>query len=265
MMDVNDIQIRHSGGASNSDQESSIGGISSSSPILSQTFTAATIAGVTIVEVGGMEEGNALLVLDNVYKAFSLVPPEGAKGPEVGYEGLGNRSYRLTGSSGINKGYMIIDVVEANLPTVYSTDQITIATTQEGLFPNIEMTEATLGITQYRCVYLVNTHGTDTVADIGVYLLSDTEGEDSIEYAIDTDAGVNGTAVTLVDETDPTNLLINLTFESELDHTDAQQLGSSLAAGDEIAVWIKRTVPEYVSTEVLNNSFVLGIKSYLGG
>jgi len=268
-MDTSDIVLTYSGGSSNGDQALSIGGVKSSVVPAVQQVAGVTMPGITVVEVAGMTVGDGQLILDPSNTSIALTPPDGGQGLRISYEGGGDRTYFLAGSSGTPNGYMLIDVIEASLPTVYSVNNFVISTPQNSIFPDVTKTQATNGIRQHRCIYLTNDNATIDLAKLSVYLLSTTEGDDLIEYAIDTDAGIGdgvttGVAVALVDETDPSSALSGLVFESELDPALGQELASILAPGESIPIWIKRTVPKFVSAEVADNTFTLGIHAYVG-
>jgi len=268
-MDIADVVLTYSGGAANGDQTLSIGGVKSSVVPASQQSTALTIPGITVLEIAGMQNGDGQLIVDPSNTSIALTPPNGSQGLRISYLGEGDRTYFLAGSSGTPNGYMLVDVVEASLPTTYSVDNIVISTPQNSLFSDVTKNQATNGIRQHRCIYLTNNHVVTDIAKLALYLLNTTEGDDLIEYAFDTDAGIGdgvttGVAVSLIDETDPSSALSGLTFESELDPLLAQELLSVLAPGESIPIWVKRTVPKFVSAEVINNMFTLGINTYVG-
>ncbi len=268
-MDIADVVLTYSGGSSNGDQALSIGGVKSSVVPATQQATGIAVSGVTVLEIAGMHNGDGQFIIDPSNSSIAITPPEGSQGVRIGYAGGGDRTYFLAGASGASTGYMLVDVVEASLPTVYSVNNFVISTPQNALFPDVTKTQATNGIRQHRCIYVTNANATIEIAKLALYLLSTTEGDDVIEYAVDTDAGVGdgvttGVAVTLIDETDPSSALSNLVFESELDPLLAQELIEVLAPGESVPIWIKRTVPKFVSAEVVDNAFTLGINAYVG-
>ena len=72
--------------------------------------------------------------------------------------------------------------------------------TLNGLWDNVTGDEAAAGETTYRCWYVQNTHGSLTLQTSIFSLLVDTaEGDTSMEFGLDP-AGVNGTAVTIANE-----------------------------------------------------------------
>lgn len=268
-MNITDLVMQYSGGAAVIDPSLSLGGVISASGPGTQVFTAlTTIPGVTLLEVGGMEEGLAEFTYDGAGLKIKLRPPNKASGPYTLLSGYGDHVAFLTGGSGGRDGYAAVSVVEANLLTNTVIEKSTITITRNTLFPDVTNAQAANGSTQYRCIFLKNTHATDSVVRIGVFLAYDTQGEDSITYAIDTVAGVGdgvttGLPVDIVTEDDPGNLLGVLTFNSTTDPLLAQEAIVTIPPGQSIPLWVKRVVPPMVSEAVLDNTFTLGLKIYV--
>lgn len=260
-MDITDLEFRYSGGSANSDQASSIGGVMSSEQPVSHSIAATTIAGVTITEVSGIVEGDATLYFYPSNDSIAMAVPNGGLGPAVRL--LTDGLYTLYGAEGPEAGYIVVSVVVSSLGGQVDVDNVAVTVTPESLFPDVTYNQATSGYTQYRCVYLTNTHGTHSLSNVGLYILSETEGEDTISVAFDTDAGVDGLATTLVDETDPTALLTSLSFTAVDNVENAVLLDLAIAAGSRIPIWVKRSIPAYTAEAVSANAFSIGLKAYM--
>jgi len=268
-MEHTDIVIRYSGGAANADPEASLGGvISTSDGPADQGFTAlSNITGVTIQEVSGMNDGDCLVTFGA--DVIQMRPPESYYGPAMDLQGLGDRNYVLLGSEGLSKGYMVISVVEASLPSTNEEDTVAITTTGNEIFDDVELAEAANGAIQYRCLYIKNTHATEDLVRVGVYIPRDTPGVDTLAVAIDTDAGVGdgvttGVAATVINEDDPSNLISGLSFTETSDVESAVEEALTITPGDSVPIWIRRTIPAGVSLDELDNAFSIGLKLYIG-
>lgn len=269
-MDITDTALLYSGGAGNADPLASLGGIVSATGPALQLFTAlASISGVTLLEVGGMEDGTLEFAYLGASKEVKIRPPNKDSGPYVAIGSLGDHNSVLTGGAGGGEGYAVIGVVEASLSGSNLADASTISLTNEVILPNVTAGQAATGATQYRCIFIKNNHATVGIVRVGVYLAYDTAGEDTISYAIDTDAGVGDGSTTGVPADigteDNGTPLLGLTFESETDPLLAQDFIGTIAPGQTIPIWIKRVVPQYVDESVIDNSFELGFKVYVDG
>ena len=106
------------------------------------------------------------------------------------------------------------------------------------LFDRVAALEAQAGDTEYRCVYIRNTHATLTWEDLRVFIQSQTSSVDtSVEIGHDP-AGINGTATTIASEGDvPTGVV----FGTPSTFGNAVVIGN-MVPGAQIAIWIKRIV-----------------------
>lgn len=101
-----------------------------------------------------------------------------------------------------------------------------------GLFDAVTADEATSGVVDYRCIYLMNTNATDTVDDIKLWIQSQTTSPDT-EIAIGLDpVGADGVAGS--DPEDPT-------YSAPSDVGSALDMGD-FVAGTFYAFWLRRTV-----------------------
>ncbi len=125
----------------------------------------------------------------------------------------------------------------AALGGAISSTQITDATVAN-LFDNVSSAETTAGDTEYRCLYVKNTHATLTLQSAKVYINTNTPSSDtSAEIGLGSSA-VNGTEQTVANEsTAPTSV----TFSTAAGSGNALSIGN-IPAGQHKAIWVKRIV-----------------------
>ncbi len=122
--------------------------------------------------------------------------------------------------------------------------------TLHDLFDQISGTENAASESEYRCVYVLNNHGTLTWEVVKAYLSAETAGGASVAIGLD-GAGVgNGTTtgvaqVVANEDTAPTSV----TFSSPTTDGTGLSLGN-IGAAQAYAIWIKRTT---ANTSALNN------------
>lgn len=107
-----------------------------------------------------------------------------------------------------------------------------------GLFDTTSAAEAAAGVVDYRCVYLHNNNGVDTMTNAVVFVSSNTPNANTtIDIGVGTSA-VNGTEQTIANEaTAPTGV----TFSAPTTAGAGLALGT-IPAGQHRAIWIRRTV-----------------------
>jgi hypothetical protein len=98
--------------------------------------------------------------------------------------------------------------------------------------------ESAAGDINYRCIYVVNAHGTLTLNNAKVWITSNTTSADTtIDIALGGE-GLNGTAETVANEaTAPAGE----TFSAAASEGAALSLGN-IPAGQQYPIWIRRTV-----------------------
>ena len=123
-----------------------------------------------------------------------------------------------------------------------------------GIFDDVTSGEAASGDTEYRCVYIKNTHGTLTALGTKIWIQTQTPSADtSVEIALGSSA-VNGTETAVANEnTAPSGP----TFSSAANEGAALTIGD-LAPGAHKAIWIKRIVG--AAAAAANDSFTLRVK-----
>lgn len=125
----------------------------------------------------------------------------------------------------------------ASLGGAISSTEVTDNTTHN-LFDQVSGTESLAGDTEYRGVYLKNTHGTLTLQNTKIYISSNTGSADTtIDIALDGGA-TNATMETLTDESTAPS---GETFTAPTTYAGGLSIGS-LAAGEKKGLFIRRTV-----------------------
>lgn len=146
----------------------------------------------------------------------------------------------------------------ASLGTWVSTTQLS-GTALNNLFDDISGAENAASTVDYRVIFIHNSHATQTITNVGVYISAEVAGGASIALAVDNIAAsaVNASTVqatTLATENStPTGVGA---FSSPTTQGTALSLGS-LAAGQVKGVVVRRTAAN--SAAVDNDGFTLGV------
>jgi hypothetical protein len=149
----------------------------------------------------------------------------------------------------------------ASIGGIMSSTEI-VDDTVANLFDNVTGGEAASGSVEYRCFYIVNTHGTDSLSGVKLWIESNTPSADTvIDIALDPagigDGASTGVAVTpspLDELTAPGGVSFELS-PLPVDESTAIEIGD-LDAGEAQAVWVRRTVSASASP-VSNDAVVL--------
>lgn len=151
---------------------------------------------------------------------------------------------RLSGGSSNSVG-------NSSLGGVKSSNAI--STAINGLFDAVSAGEATAGDVEYRCVYLHNANGTDTMTAARVWVSANTPlAGTTLDIGVGTSA-VNGTEQTIADEA---------TAPSGVSFSAPSTAGTGIALGDipagqHRAIWLRRTVTAG-SASSANDTWTLG-------
>lgn len=123
-----------------------------------------------------------------------------------------------------------------------------------GIFDNVGSAEAAAGDIEYRCVYVLNNHGSLTLQGAKVWIQANTPSADTtVEIGLGTSA-INGVEQTVADEqTAPTGV----SFSAPANEGAALSIGD-LGSGQHKAVWIKRTITAGASAA--SDGFTLRVK-----
>lgn len=234
------LELRLSGGASNTDPDASLGGIKSSQRITGKVVTGLShITGVVIDDAPGNSDGQGVLYYNQENGRLFWEPPYGTQG--LGVDVSTDGRYVITGDDGVT--HLLVTVDASSLPATTQSDTITIAQAVNALFDDISKAESFAGDTEYRCLYLHNAHPTDAFLGVKIYISQQpSSGEDLLAIGFDA-AGVGngsatGVAATVANEgTAPSGV----TFYAPESANNAIQTGE-LAAGASQALWQRRSI-----------------------
>jgi len=267
MASVANLRPIYSGGAANESPDASIGGIISSASgkdILSQTASAPTnVQYVTIDDAMANNEGDGTLAFTASTTSLSWTAP-GSGSPYSTDVSAGNGTYVL----GSPAGFLIVTVTNyASLLSGgdASDTDITIATRSNELFDNISALESLNGDVEYRCFYLKNTHGSDSLSDVRTWIRRQPTGQDEMDLSLDP-AGIGNGSTTGVaigpidDEEDSGDDLTGLTFTRPSSQSAGLVIGT-LAAGECAAIWLRRTVTSDTTLQELNDLCDIGFSA----
>jgi len=266
-LQISDMQIWVSGGATNDDPLDSLGGVMSTEDpgglVLSQAASAPTnVTGVTITNAYGNAIGLGTIKWDAVTFRLSWKPFGGVSfnGAEV----LADGTFVIGGSN----GYLICDVDFSALPGSTQQDvDIAITNRMHNTFDAVSALESMDGLIEYRCFYILNSSAADTAYDVRIWVKEQPVGMDELDLCLDPagkgDGATTGVAIgPLVDEEDSTNLLSALSFTRPTTQATGLLLGN-LSPGEAYAFWERRDVPVATNEQVSNDTSKIGI-SVLG-
>lgn len=260
MITMADLEVRLSGGAANTDPNAALGGIISSERVLSQSSTGITnVTGVVINYACGNTLGGGTLAFTFATKLLKWTPQGGTIGTGVDITASGR--YVIADSTGNQQ--LMVTVTAGSLPGTDQSDTITIANIANETFDDIAKAESLYGDTEYRCVYVKNTHASESALQVTFWIGSNTTGADDLHIGEDP-AGVGngsttGVATTIANEsTAPTGV----TFTQPVTQGTGIVLGD-LAFGECAALWIKRVVPASTTSGTAADLSSIGISAYL--
>ena len=252
MSDIDNIIILHTGGASNSDPDASLGGVVSSVAVATQTATGITnITGVVIASARGNAVGNGTLAYTSSGTTITWAQAGGGAGTAVN---IGtNGTYYVKDVDGI--ATLELTVTAASLPGTNQSDTIAVANVDDNFFDDIAGVEGFVGDTEYRVFALKNTAASAYL--VSLWLASQPGGDSTLQIGLYT-GGNNATAPTLADEnTAPAGGDVTFSAPS----TQATGLQVTLAAGDYRCFYIQRTIAAGEYAEVTNDVFGLGLSA----
>lgn len=106
------------------------------------------------------------------------------------------------------------------------------------LFDNVASDEAAAGDIEYRCIYVENTSGADTLLSAVAWISSNTPSTDTtLDIGLGTSA-MNGTEQTVTDES---TAPVSVTFSAPATKAAGLSIGD-MAPADDKAIWLRRTV-----------------------
>lgn len=248
MAAIKDMEMRLSGGASNTNPDAALGGAMSTvggGRILSNSATVVDLPGVVLVDAVQNQPGTGTLQFFKAASTMSWQGPNELQGVQINVSGSG--VFLLPGVDA-NAGYVIVNVTFGTLNTLLSdtTDSVTVARLANKLFDDVTKPEALAGDTEYRCFYVQNQHDVDTVSSVKVWIDTDPVGADSFALGLDP-AGINGTGTVVASESAaPTGVVFS-----------TPTVGAPLTIGDLTnddfqAIWVRRTVPAASAAQPLD-------------
>lgn len=149
--------------------------------------------------------------------------------------------FRLSTTSG-SAGDSTASTPAASLGKYASTSAITTAVLNN-LWDDVSGAEAAAGDTEYRCIFMLNNHGSLTLKTPNVFITSQTAGGGTIDIGLDP-AGVtakgsaSAQAATIANESAAP---AGVTFSSPTSGSPLA-LPANLGPGQVIGIWIRRTV-----------------------
>jgi hypothetical protein len=262
-MNPTDIQFRYSGGASNSDPLLSLGGVMSSASVPLQSIASpVNVLGVSVSQVVGVSGDITLFTTNGSttgYRRIGWFDPTTVQGYiEVNADG----EYIIYSSAGDpSRGYLVVNVTIASITTSYKEDVLALTDALETIFPDVTQAKAGAGAMDYRCIYIRNGNGSETISLLNLWVGKEYSGEQSIAFAVDTN-GVGGTAVTIADSEDTGDVVSGLTFVQPTTEATALQI-TNIGPGVAVPIWLRRTVQAQVKTAVASDSFGVSVAAYV--
>jgi hypothetical protein len=250
-----DVKIYLSGGAANSDPNLSLGGIVSSTEVLSQSVQApVNVSGVTITNAFSNLEGNGTLYYFNTSNSLAWQAP--GQGTYVTVAVTGDGTYTLGGST----GWLVVTVVNASLPGSDQIDTLAVTYQANKVYDDITKNESLSGDVEYRCLYVKNTNGVDPITDVKLFIRAQPTGPDELDIALDLagvgDGSTTGVADTVVDEGTAPSPALTFTRPSS---SGAGLVVGTLASNACHAFWIRRTIAADNDQVDLNDQSSIGI------
>jgi hypothetical protein len=247
---IDNITWRLSGGAANSDPSASLGGAKSSHRVLSQQASGlSAVTGVAIDYAHSNSIGNGTLAFTAAGTTLAWTCNGDSAGTPVAVSGDG--VYHL--KSGNGSGTLTVTVTASGLPGSNQSDAIAISRHPNLVFDDIGGLEGYNGDAEYRCLYLQNDGG-DTY-QLQVWISYQPAGDDTLEIGLDA-GGVNGVATTVANENAAP---AGVSFSSPA--TEGAALTVTLAAGDFVALWLRRSISPAQRPELAEDWFRVAISA----
>lgn len=119
------------------------------------------------------------------------------------------------------------------------------------LFDVVSSGEATSGESEYRCIYVKNSHGTQTLLNAYIWIETNTpSAESTIEIALGDTAVGTGSETAVADEDTAPSLTDSFASPAT---KGAGKLIGDIPAGEYKAIWIKRTITAGALTTSADN------------
>jgi hypothetical protein len=240
------LELRLSGGTGNSKPDASLGGAMSNQRIVCKSVTGIrNTSGIILDDAPGCPNGPGTLTYSAATRSFIWVPPLGLAG--IPTPVTGNGRLAVPGSA----GFVFLTVDTTALPTVDQSDTIMVSPMADSVFDGITQSESFHGHTAYRCVYVLNTHETDPLDSVSLYISAQPNGPDDLFVGLDpagTGSGSSsGVAAAIPSESIPPDPSVIFSQPNSIE--TALTLGP-LNAGQARAVWLQRVVPGQILTSL---------------
>lgn len=248
-----DLQFRLSGGSGNTDPSASLGGAMSSTAVGADTvaWSSGGISGVTLVSGHGNASGAGTVVFTASGSTLKWQPPSTTTSAERNISAAADGRYLL---DTFDHRAIVVDVVAASLPGSDGSAGVNVTAASGNVFDAVTSGESMAGDTNHRCVYLRNNSGTLTY-DLRLFVQRQPTAGDRLAIGLDP-AGVGGTATTIAaEETEPSGV----TFVQPETYADPGALSVTLAPGENIALWMRRTVPPVQATSAAEDLSRIGV------
>lgn len=237
--DVSAMGLFLSGGTSNTDPNAALGDRISSTRMSFQSFVepAGSVPGVTIKRIGNSSIGTGELQYERVGTDFLLRWVPSGSSATGGRLITGSGEFGILSADGVGTGFVVVGIDWDNVPTGVGQNEVIVQNILGNLFSEVTPAQAETGIVSYRCVYLKNLHLSVSMTNLKIATLKSGNTGSVVELGVDP-AGVGdgittGVATTPADETtDP-----GMSFGTE-------KALPTLAAGETVAIWMKRTIYE---------------------
>ena len=188
---LSNLVVLLSGGAANTSELKSVGGPISAQRVLSQAAAGiTTITGVTIDDANGNGLGAGTLSFNASALTLQWAPPGGTSGTAVDVSQSG--SYAIQG--GNNGGLLNVTVSASSLPGSNQSNTLTITNQTNKVWDDVTKTQSLNGKTSYRCIYVKNSHSTDSIVNLVVWRSAAPTGQDTLSLELDPAGIGDGTA-----------------------------------------------------------------------
>jgi len=235
MADYRDLEVRLSGGASNTTPSSALGGAMSTVSgglVAGQGFSWTPMTGLTIVRGTSNPVGAGSLDFTLTGTLLRWMPYTLAYGPTVDVSVDG--TYVLYDSTLTS---MIVVTKATSLPGANTTSTVTVSNTQNAIYDDITFAQSSAGMTEYRCIFFKNTHASETMTTLRVWAAQDPDGASMMQYGADPN-GISAAAVSIGNETTAPS---GVTFSPPT--LDSPLTLGSVPAGGYVGLWLKRNIP----------------------
>lgn len=243
-----------SGGAANANSALSIGGAKGNLLLSESVGAASPMGGVVIDKLAGNSAGEGTLFFDDSANTLAWSSPGDTFGDPVDVSS--GTKFTLFSASG---GYIQITVTFGSTPSADVTATVTVSQVMENLFHNINKTQSIEGHIDYRCFYLRSDETVETFYNSKIYIKTQPPGADSIEIGIDPN-GVNDGSTPAATIANETTAPAGVTFSTPT--SGSPIVVGDLSPGDEVAIWVKRTVPIGTLVSVAQDIGVIAVEVY---